>query len=279
MFWRGLALPGSAWLVVLFVVPLALLAAVAVTNTDLVGRPIWGTFSLDGFTELANPIYVPVIVRTFTYSLVVSAICLVLGYCVAFAISRYGGRAKTLLVLMVLLPWLIDYLIRIYSWIQVLGSGGMLAKVLSAAGLADDSFSLLSTHVAVIVGLVYGVLPFMILPIYVAIEAQDPRLVEACQDLYGSPWHAFLHVTVPASISGVISGVTIVFLLTFGDFANARLLGGPDQYMLGNLVQDQFAGIGARSFAAAITVCVLIVILLVLGVFTRVSRIAERKFT
>lgn len=278
-FWRGITIPGSAWLVVLYVVPLLLLAAVSITAADLVGRPLWGEFTLDSYTELFTPIYLPVMGRTFLYALIVSLICLLAGYVVAFTVSKFGGRFKILWIAAILLPWLVDYLIRIYSWLQILGSDGLLSKGLQSVGLAEHGINLLGTDAAVIVGLVYDVLPFMILPIYVAIEAVDPRLEEACRDLNGSAWDSFVHVTLPASVTGVASGLTITFLLSFGDFVTARILGGPGQYMLGNLVQDQFSGLGAMPFGGAVTVCVLVVILAVLGIFTQISRAAERRLT
>ncbi|MBK0420417.1 ABC transporter permease [Leucobacter sp. CSA1] len=278
-FWRLITVPGSAWLLLLYVVPLLLLVTVAFTTADLVGRPQWGSFSLESFGELFTPIYLPVMGRTFVYSLVVAAVCLLAGYVVAYTISRYGGRFKLLLIVAVLLPWLVDYLIRIYAWLQILGSDGLLAQGLGALGTAGSTVNLLGTDAAVVIGLVYNVLPFMVLPIYVAIESVDRRLEEACRDLNGTAWDAFVHVTLPASVPGIASGVTITFLITFGDFATARILGGPDQYMLGNLVQDQFSGLGAMPFGGAVTLCVLVVILVVLGVFTRISREAERRLS
>lgn len=278
-FWRIITVPGSAWIIGFFMVPMILLLVISFTVTDFIGRPIWGNFYTGAYLELFSPRYLPTIGRTFLYSLIVTAVCLILGYIIAYTISRYGGRLKILLILGVLAPWLIDYLIRIYAWLQIFGSNGILSQSMNLLGVGGGSTNLLGTDLAVITGLIYNILPLMVLPIYVSIESLDSRLIEACRDLNGTAWHAFLHVTLPASVPGIASGVTITFLITFGDFATARILGGPGQYMLGNLVQDQFSGLGAMSFGAAITMCVLIVILVVLGIFTRVSRAAERRLS
>ncbi|CAG7608315.1 ABC transporter permease [Leucobacter soli] len=279
-FWRALSWPGAVWLLVLFVGPLVLMLAIALSQTDIVGRPLLGSWSLTSFGQLFQPHVLPILGRTLIYALTIVGVCLVLGYAVAYTVSRYGGRAKNLLLLLLMLPWLVDYLIRIYALLQLLSSEGVIVSVLRGTGLIDaqQQVQLLGTPFAVIVGLVYALLPFMTLPIYVAIEGVDTRLVEACRDLYGTGTDAFLRVVLPASLPGVISGATLVFLLSFGDFATARILGGPDQYLIGNFIQDQFSGVGALPLGAAASIFVLVIVMVVLGTFTWLSDRLRRRY-
>ena len=184
--------------------------------------------------------FVPVLLRSVGYALVTVALCLLLGYPVAYYIARFGGRHKHVLIALVVLPFFVNYLVRTYAWVALLSDEGVVNGVL---GL-DEPIRFLNTPYAVVGGLVYGYLAFMILPVYAALDRMDPALIEAGKDLYGSDWSTFWHVTWPTTFQGVLAGTVLVFLPAVGDFVSAQLLGGPGTYMIGNLIQQQFFGGG-----------------------------------
>ena len=173
----------------------------------------------------------------------------------AYYIAVFGGRWKHVLVALVVLPFFVNYLVRTYAWIAMLGDDGLVN------GLFGTDVRFINTPYAVIGGLVYGYLAFMLLPIYAALDRMDPSLIEAGKDLYGSRWQTFLHVTLPHTRQGVFAGMVLVFLPAVGDFVSAQLLGGPDEYMVGNLIQQQFFGAEDWPFGAALTTVMMVFLL------------------
>ncbi|MGU3655101.1 ABC transporter permease [Mycolicibacterium sp. A43C] len=255
-------MPGTAWLACFYLVPLALIVAASVATPDVIGRPIFG-FDLTNFGLVFQPTYLPVVLRTFAFATIATVLCILLGYPCAYAISRYGGRFKPVLLLAVLVPWLADYLIRIYAWVQVLGREGPVNRLLTELGIGQ--INLIGNVYALNIGLVYSFLPFMILAVFLAVERMDWRLVEAAHDLHAGPVRAFLTVTLPRTVGGVMAGSQLVFLLSLGDFAVAQFLGG-STYMMGNLIRDQLATAGSLPFGAALTVTLLAGMLALIGV-------------
>lgn len=252
--WRLLLAPGVLWLVLLFVAPFALVIAVSLATTDFVGRIQFG-WNPGNYLAVLDPLYVPVLVRSAVYAIGTTVLCLLIGYPVAYMIARFGGRFRNLLVVLIILPWFADYLVRIYAWYVILGDEGVVNGLLHIIGMpGNPPVIFLNTSFAVVGGLVYDYLPFMILPIYASLERMDPALIEAGKDLYGSPAQTFLHVTWPATIQGVIAGAVLVGLPSVGDFATAQILGGPNTFMIGNLIQDQFTGAGDWPTGAALTI-------------------------
>ncbi|MDQ6722624.1 MAG: ABC transporter permease [Candidatus Dormibacteraeota bacterium] len=263
--WRLTLAPGALWLLLLFVAPFGVVIAVSLGTTDILGRPILGWYP-ENYQQVFDPIFVPVILRSVAFAVATTVLCLLIGYPVAYMIGRYGGRFRNLLIVLIILPWFADYLVRIYAWFVILGDQGVVNGLLHAAGLqGDPPIVFVNTPFAVVGGLVYDFLPFMILPIYAALERMDPSLIEAGKDLYGTPLQTFLHVTWPATIQGVVAGAVLVGLPAVGDFATAQILGGPNTYMIGNLIQDQFGG-GYWPFGAALTI-VLMALLSLLMIF------------
>lgn len=260
----ALTTPAMLWLTAFYLVPLGFVVASSLATTDIVGRPVYG-WHADNYEQAFQGLFLPVFGRSLLYAAITTAICLLVAYPTAYAISRYGGRWRNLMMLGVLIPWLADYLIRIYAWQQLLSGNGLVNGALRTLGLVgDDGAAMLNTGFAVIVGLVYNFLPLMILPIYMAVEQLDDRLIEAGKDLYASGRQVFVHVTLPATAGGAASGTVLVFLLTLGDWATVSLLGGTGQYMIGNLIQDQLNSAGSLPFGAALTVVLLGLIALVL---------------
>ena len=252
-------IPGGLWLLAFFAVPLCLVVAVSFGATDELGGAIYGWYP-ENYSRVFDALFVPVLLRSVGYALATVALCLALGYPVAYYIARFGGRRKQALVALVVLPFFVNYLIRTYAWVAILSDEGVVN------GFLSEPVRFLNTPWAVIGGLVYGYLAFMILPIYAALDRMDPALIEAGKDLYGSELQTFIHVTWPTTFQGVLAGCVLVFLPAVGDFVAAQLLGGPGTYMVGNLIQQQFFGAEDWPFGSALTT-VMMLFLLVFMVF------------
>jgi spermidine/putrescine transport system permease protein len=255
---------GGLWLLLLFVVPLGFLLAISFGHTDDLGEAIYGT-SLDNYERVFDPDFLPVLFRSVGFALATVVLCLLIGYPVAYYIAIFGGRWKTVLLVLVVLPFFVNYLIRTYAWIALLGDDGLVNGVL------DSQLRFLNTPYAVIGGLVYGFLTFMILPIYAALDRMDPALIEAGKDLYGGPWQTFLHVTLPHTMQGVLAGSVLVFLPAVGDFVSASLLGGPEEVMVGNLIQQQFQASDNWPFGAALTTAMMAFLMIFMLLYLRAA--------
>jgi spermidine/putrescine transport system permease protein len=265
-FWHAFLLPPGLWLLALYVAPIAFIGAVSVATVDFIGNPVYG-WNTANYHEVLSSTFLPPLEHSLIFALATTVICLAIGYPTAYVIGRYGGRIRHLLLALLVLPWFVDYLVRIYAWVAIFGDKGLVDGVLHDLGMGGSPpITFLSTWYAVIGGLVYSYFPFMVLPIYAAVERMDGALVEAGKDLYASPFQTFLHVTLPETMQGVLGGCVLVFLPAAGDFANAQLLGGPNQTMIGNLIQDQFNSSGDWPLGSAMTV-VFMAILAVFMVF------------
>ena len=250
-FWSRFLLPGGVWLTLLFIVPVCLVLALSFGTTDDLGRATYG-FDFDNYADAFDSTYLPVLLRSVGFAVATAALCLAIGYPVAYYIARYGGKRKHLLIALLVIPFFVNYLVRTYAWVALLADDGLINNALGT------SLQLINTPYAVIGGLVYGYLVFMILPIYASLERMDPSLVEAGKDLFGTPLRTFIHVTLPQTKQGILAGMVLVFLPAVGDFVSAQLLGGPDTYMVGNLIQDQFFTADNWPFGSALTVVMMI---------------------
>jgi spermidine/putrescine transport system permease protein len=271
-FASAFLVPGGLWLLLLFVTPLCFLLAISFGYTDDLGEAIYST-RLDNYERLVDPDFLPVLFRSVGFALAAVVLCLLIGYPVAYYIAIFGGRWKNTLIALVVLPFFVNYLIRTYAWIALLGDDGMVNGVL------DSSVRFLNTPYAVIGGLVYGFLAFMILPIYASLDRMDPALIEAGKDLYGGPWQTFRHVTLPHTIQGVLAGSVLVFLPAVGDFVSASLLGGPEEVMVGNLIQQQFQASDNWPFGAALTVAVMAFLMIFMLLYLRAAARETREAT
>lgn len=262
-FWHAFLVPPGLWLLALYLVPIGFIAAVSVATVDFIGNPVYG-WNTGNYHEVLSSTFLPPLERSLLYALATTIICLAVGYPTAYVVARYGGRLRHVLIALLILPWFVDYLVRIYAWVAIFGDRGLVNGVLHDLGVGGaPPVTFLNTTGAVIGGLVYSYFPFMILPIYAAVERMDSALVEAGKDLYATPFRTFLHVTLPETFQGVLGGCVLVFLPAAGDFANAQLLGGPNQTMIGNLIQDQFSGSGDWPLGSSMTV----VFMAILAVF------------
>lgn len=261
--WALMLAPSALILLLLFIVPLGMLATFSFGTVDVVGRPELG-FTMDNYKQVFQSYNLEVVARTVWYAATATAVCLVLGYAVAYTAARFGGRWSALLVALVVVPWLVSYVVRIYAWKQLLGDDGIVNSGLGWVGVAPVSW--IGTPYAVIGGLVYSYLPLMILPLYASLKDLDPALIDAGKDLFGSPRKTFWFVTLPSTSTGVVGGCMLVFLPALGDFATAQFLGGAQTTMVGNIVADQFIASGQQTFGAALSMG--LVAMLVLTVLT-----------
>jgi spermidine/putrescine transport system permease protein len=256
-FWNRFLLPGAVWLVVLFAVPLVFVLALSFGYVDDLGRAVYST-ELGNYADAFNPTYLPIVLRSVLYAFATTALCLLIGYPVAYYIARFGGRYRNALIALLVLPFFVNYLVRTYAWVALLADEGLVNDALVNIGILGEPIQMINTPYAVIGGLTYGYLIFMILPVYGALERLDKSVIEAGKDLYGSPLQTFLHVTLPQTKQGILAGAVLVFLPSVGDFVSAQILGGTDTYMIGNLIQDQFFAANNWPFGAALTVVMML---------------------
>jgi len=264
-------LPGGLWLLAFFVAPMLIMASVALQEGTL-GTGYRFTGNVGIFAEVIGR-YDDQFLRSIGYAVVVTLLALLIGYPMAYTIAFRGGRYKNVLLLLVILPFFTSFIIRTISWKFILADQGFVLGTLKDIGLLDDGFRLLATPVAVISGITYNYLPFVVLPLYVALEKIDFRLVEAATDLYASRIQAFLRVTLPLSISGVFAATLLSFIPAVGDYVNAELLGGTrDTTMIGNVVQTLYLTNNDYPQASAISLILMVGLILGVIAYTRVLR-------
>lgn len=247
--WQTFATPGVVWLLVFFVVPVyAIVATAASTRVSILGTaiPEWNPvyWQPDSFRFVAENVFSSgglfqqVFIRTFTYVMSAVALCLLIGYPVAYYMSRLHGRVRNAFLILMVLPFWVSYLMRIFAWVNLLQRDGLVNRVLSATGFLAPQPWLEGRSSTVVFGLVYGYMPFLILPLYAALERIDKDVVNAALDLGASPARVFFRVTLPLSKQGILAGMAIIMLPMFGDFYTASLLGTPSNTMIGNLVNS-----------------------------------------
>jgi spermidine/putrescine transport system permease protein len=268
--------PGGAWLVLLFLVPLGIVLAVSFSESTDTYLALYG-WNPGNYADVFDPLFAPVLLRSVGFALATVVLCLLIGYPIAYYIARFGGRWKHVLIALVVVPFLVNYLVRTYAWVAILSDEGLVNGVITDVGLSENGVQFVNTPWAVIGGLVYGYLAFMILPLYAALDRMDPSLIEAGKDLYGSRWQTFWHVTWPAAFQGVAAGSVLVFLPAVGDFIAAQLLGGPGTYMVGNLVQQQFLEAGNWPFGSALTTVMMGFLLVFMIVYLRTATRASQE--
>ncbi len=261
--------PGLAWLAVFFVVPLGFLGYQSLEEGDAFGIGYTFTWAWHNYTNAVSE-FEPQLLRSFEYAGIATALALAVSYPLAYWIAFRGGRWKNLLLLFIIAPFFVTYLIRTLAWETILADEGPVVGVLRSIGVLGPDGRLLATSTAVVAGITYNFLPFMALPLYVSLEQVDKRLIEAAEDLYASRAVAFLRVTLPLSLPGVVAGTLLTFIPAAGDFINAQLLGGPGQYMAGNVIQSRFLEITDYGTAAALSFVLMALILAAVGVYARV---------
>jgi spermidine/putrescine transport system permease protein len=241
-----LGLPAALWLLLFFLAPLLIVLVVSFMTRGSRGVVVF-PLTIEHYQRIFGPVYFPVILRSVWIALVTTLICLLVGYPLAFFIStRQSKRVQQLSLFLVILPFWTNFLVRTYAWRVLLGDQGTINSVLLNLGVIHDTLPLLNTPGAVLVGLVYGELPFMVLPIYASIERFDFRLAEAGYDLGANDWHNFWRIVLPLTLPGVVAGSILVFIPSIGAFVTPDLLGGTKGLMIGNLITGEFKGSGGN---------------------------------
>ena len=253
--WRAwlLLTPMIAWLVLFVVVPTAILFVYSFCERDEIGRVVF-SFTWENYQRVFDPIYVRIFVRSIGYAVLTTVICVVAGFPVAYCIGRASDAWRERLLLLVMVPFWTSFLIRTYAWITILKQEGLLNAVLQALPFEPNSVDLLYTPTAVVIGLVYAYLPFMILPIYGSVEKLDGALIEAAHDLGAGPLRVFTSVIFPLTLPGIAAGTLLVFVPSIAMFAITDLMGGARVPLIGNVIQNQFLQARDGPFGAALGV-------------------------
>jgi spermidine/putrescine transport system permease protein len=261
-------LPGGLWLAIFFVVPLLVMFSLSLQsgNVETGFRFTWEWSNYSRAWDL----YSTQFIRSVLYALIVTALCLVLAYPMAYWIAFYGGARKSTYLFLILLPFFVSFVIRTASWKFILNDQGFVLGPLKSIGLLPQDFHLLATTTAVIGGLTYNYLPFMVLPLYVALERVDPSLVEAAHDLFASRASAFRRVVFPLSLPGVFAGVLITFVPVASDFVNTSILGGTSTTMIGNVIQTVYLSNNNYPLASAMSFLLMAALLVGIFVYARV---------
>ena len=259
--------PGLAWLAVLFVVPLYYLVTTSLQSGDIY-EGFRLTWQWSNYGEMLSQ-YRPQLVRSALYAAIATVAALLIAYPLVYFIARRGGQWKSLLLVLLVAPFFVTYLIRTIAWQTILADEGLVVGVLRDVHILAPDGRLLATSFAVVAGITYNYFPFMALPLYVALEQLDGRLLEASSDLYANPAKSFLRVTLPISLPGVFAGTLTTFIPAMGDFVNAQLLGTPKQYMIGNVIQSKFLVIVDYPLASAGAVILMVLILIGVALYAR----------
>ncbi len=261
----GLLLPGTAWLVVFFLIPLFFLARLSLAENLI--TYVHFDWHWQNYSD-ALSLYDTQFFRSFEYSALATVICLLLAYPLAYAIAFKAGKWRHAMLLAVVAPFFTTYLIRTISWVTILSDESPVVDVLNFLHLAPNH-SVLYTAPAVVSGLVYNYLPFMVLPIYASLERLDTRLVEAAKDLYSNAATAFFKVTLPLSAPGVVAGTLLTFIPATGDYVNAEFLGATNNQMIGNVIQSLYLKQQEYPAAAALSFVLMAIILVVVLIYIR----------
>ncbi len=264
-----LATPYIIWIILFTIVPVVLILSYGFTYSDENGIG----FTLEHFKRFIDPIYLDVLWRSIYLAFVSTLVCLIIGYPMAMILAKSNVKSRNILVLLLIIPMWMNFLLRTYAWMNILEKSGLLNKFLTFMGL--PTLDIMYTSSAVVLGMVYNFLPFMVLPIYTVLMKIDNRLIEAAQDLGANKLTTFRRVTLPLSVPGVISGITMVFMPAVTTFVISRLLGGGQFTLIGNLIEQQFLTTLDWNFGSAISVIMLIVILISMGIMSKYDKDKE----
>ncbi|EGT3607243.1 TPA: ABC transporter permease [Clostridium perfringens] len=260
------AYPYVVWSAIFIVIPLLLIVFFSFTS-KVDGRFV---FSLENFQRLFEPIYFTVFIRSIWLAVLSTVLCLILGYPIAYIISKLPIKRRNMLILLFILPMWMNFLLRTYAWMAILGRDGLINTLLSYIGIGP--IKMLYTDGAILLGMVYNFLPFMVIPIYTVLIKIDKNLVNAAYDLGANKAQAFRKVILPLSIPGIISGITMVFMPAVSNFVIPNLLGGGKYMLVGNLIEQQFTTIGNWNFGSALSIFMMILILISMAFMSKYEK-------
>ncbi|MBR6756104.1 MAG: ABC transporter permease [Peptococcaceae bacterium] len=271
---RSMAYPYVFWINVMIVVPMLMIVMYAFTQKG--NDVVTFRLTLDNFIYFfSDPIFVSVLKNSLVIAVVTTVICIFLGYPMAYLISQASDRWKVILVLLITVPMWINMLVRTYAWVGILQENGIINNLLGLMGIG--LVKLLNTDFAVILGMVYNFIPFMILQIYTALSKMDPSYLEAASDLGANKVESFLRITLPLSLPGVLSGITLVFLPAVSSFFIPKLLGGGQYVLIGNVIESQFLISGNWNFGSAISLIMAVIIMISMYITKKVDREGQSK--
>lgn len=255
--YASLVKPYILWMSLFIVVPMLLIVLYAFTEH---GNALMAfRFTLDNFMRFFDPVFIKVLFKSLEVAIITTVLCIIIGYPIAYIISNTSERTQTLLILLITLPMWINMLVRTYAWISILSDGGILNSIFEFFGLA--LIKMMYTDFAVMLGMVYNFLPFMIISIYTVLAKLDRALIHASHDLGANPIQTFLRIVLPLSMPGVISGITLVFLPAVSTFVIPKFLGGGQYMLIGNLIENQFITVGEWNFGSAISLIMAVIIM------------------
>jgi spermidine/putrescine transport system permease protein len=265
-----LIFPSLFWLVVFFAVPLIIVFVYSFLKRGPYGQIVW-EFNLQNYVRFFDPLYLRIFARSFRIAAITTVVCFLLGYPMAYWIATRPPRWRNTLLLLLMIPFWTNFLVRTYAWILILRDTGLLNNALLSLGLIHEPLPLFGTDLAVIIGLVYGWFPDMVLPCYAAVERLDHSLVEAAQDLGANELRAFLRVVFPLTLPGIIAGSILVFIPSLGAYVTPDLLGGAKSVMIGNVIQSQFLSVRDYPFGSAFSFVLMAMMLLATLLYFRVG--------
>ena len=266
-----LATPYAIWSVLFIVIPLILIVFFSFTK-QVDGRYM---FTLDNFDKFFNVMYFKVVRRSLVLAFISTVLCLIVGYPTAYIISKAKPSKRATLLLLCILPMWMNFLLRTYAWSAILGKNGFINTLLGMIGLGP--INILYTDAAVLLGMVYNFLPFMILPIHTILSKMDQDLINAAKDLGANNFQVFTKVIFPLSLPGVISGITMVFMPAVSTFVISKLLGGGQFYLIGNLIEQEFMSVGDWHFGSAISIFMMIIILISMAIMNKYSSGTDKE--
>ena len=263
--------PSLFWLVVFFAVPLIIVFVYSFLRRGPYGQIVW-EFNLGNYARFFDPLYLNIFVRSFKIAGITTVVSFLVGYPVAYWIATRPVKTRTTLLLLLIIPFWTNFLVRTYAWVLILRDSGLINNALIGLGIIQQPLPLFGTDLAIIIGLVYGWFPDMVLPCYASIERLDFSLVEAAQDLYANELSAFLRVIIPLTLPGIVAGSMLVFIPALGAYVTPDLLGGAKSMMIGNVIQSQFLSVRDYPFGAAFSFVLMAAMLVATLVYFRVSR-------
>lgn len=269
---KWISYPYITWMIIFIVVPLILILFFSFTSGDIQGLKNL-EFTLDNFKRFMDPMYLKVLGKSLSLALQSTLICLALGYPMAFIISKENIKKRNILILLFVVPMWMNFLLRTYAWMTLLSKNGFINFIITKLGFSP--LKLLYNDKAVLMGMIYNFLPFMVLPIYSVLIKIDNKLIEAAEDLGADKMQVFLRVILPLSLPGVISGFTMVFMPAVSTFVISRLLGGGHYMLIGNLIEQQFLYVGDWQFGSAISIIMMVFILIAMGVTAKFDKDKE----
>lgn len=260
--------PYIVWSIIFIAVPIFLVFYFSLINSN-------GVLTLENYKKLFDPLYMKVFLNSIKLACISTILCLILGYPVAYILSKSDPKVRNLLMLLLIIPMWMNFLLRTYAWMSIIGRNGIINYIFKAVGL--PAMNILYTDAAVILGMVYNFLPFMIIPIYTVLIKIDSNVIKAAADLGANKYMVFKRVIFPLSIPGVMSGVTMVFMPAVSTFVISKLLGGGQFMLIGNLIELQFTTVGDWYFGSAISILMMIIILISMAILSRYEDKDEKE--